>query len=135
MNLKAAIFEQLKNDPAISAIVGQRIYRTFAPQGKGVSQYAPTPFITYQRIETKSKNDIDLITEIFQFDLLGKKEDDDVLENLKEKLLDNLNRFKGDLGSTGFDVKGVFLEVVADEYNEDNSMRRIVVSFRFVYLK
>jgi hypothetical protein len=128
-NLKTAIFEQLKTDPAIAAIVGDRIYRTLAHQGSA------TPFITYQRITATSQNELDLFVERFQFDLIAKKEDDDKLEDLKDALVDNLNRFKGDLGGTGFKVMSAWLEIIADDYNEDNSTRRIVIDFKFKYLR
>ena len=128
-NLKTAIFEQLSNDPNVSAIVSNRIYRTLAPPD------SVFPFITYQRISATHKNDLDLFTERFQFDLIGKAEEDETLENLKEALLNNLNRFKGDLGNTGVKVMNVWLEVIADDYNEDNSTRRILIDFKFKYLK
>jgi len=129
MNLKIAIYEHLKNDPQIAGIVAGRIYRSLSPQG---SEF---PFITYQRITSTNKNDIDFITERFQFDLVGKIEDEDELETLKEVVIDCLNRFKGDLGGTGFKVKSVWLEIVADDFNEDHSARRIILDFRFAYLR
>ena len=128
-NLKTAIYEHLKNDPAIVAIVDTRIYRSFAPQGSDF------PFLTYQRITSTNKNDIDLTTERFQFDLIGKLENEDQLETLKEVVIDRLNHFKGDLGNTGFQVKSVWLDIVADDFNEDHSARRIVLDFRFAYLR
>ncbi|MBI2550863.1 DUF3168 domain-containing protein [Candidatus Uhrbacteria bacterium] len=73
MNLKTAIFEQLTNDPAITAIVGERVYRTFAPE-------ATLPFISFQRITAVNQNDIDCMTERYQFDLVGSVESDDTLE-------------------------------------------------------
>ena len=128
-NLKTAIFEQLNNDTAITGIVGSRIYRTLAPQN------VEFPFVTYQRISAVHKNDLDLFTERFQFDLIGQGEEDEALETLKDAMLENLNRFKGDLGNTGFKVMNVWLEIIADDYNEDNSTRRIVIDFKFKYLK
>ena len=128
-NLKTAIYEHLKNDPEIVAVVAGRIYRSFAPQG---SEF---PFLTYQRITSTNKNDIDFTTERFQFDLVDKLEDEDELETLKEAVVDCLNRFKGDLGGTGFKVKSVWLDIVADDFNEDHSARRIVLDFRFAYLR
>jgi len=50
-------------------------------------------------------------------------------------VIDCLNRFKGDLGGTGFKVKSVWLEIVADDFNEDHSARRIILDFRFAYLR
>lgn len=129
MNLKTAIYEQLNNDPAIDGILAGRIYRSFAPQG------AEFPFLTYQRITGTNKNDIDFTTERFQLDIVGKLEDEDQLETLKEAVINCLNRFKGDLGDTGFQVKSVWLEIVADDFNEDNSARRIVLDFKFAYLR
>ena len=129
MNLKTAIYEHLKNDPSIVNLVAGRIYRSFAPQG---SEF---PIITYQRITGINKNDIDFTTERFQFDLVGLLENDDDLETLKEAVIDCLNRFKGDLGGTGFKVKSVWLDIVADDFNEDHSTRRIVLDFRFAYLR
>jgi len=129
MNLKTAIYEHLKNDSTIASLVAGRIYRSLAPQG---SEF---PLITYQRITSTNKNDIDFTTERFQFDLVGKLEDDDQIEELKEAVIDRLNRFKGDLGGTGFKVKSVWLNIVADDFNEDHSARRIVLDFRFAYLR
>lgn len=129
MNLKTAIYEHLKNDPQIARIVAGRIYRSLAPQG---SEF---PLLTYQRITSTNKNDIDFTTERLQFDLVGKLEDDDQVEELKEAVIDRLNRFKGDLGGTGFKVKSVWLDIVADDFNEDHSARRIVLDFRFAYLR
>jgi len=129
MNLKTAIFEHLKSDPAIAGILGERIYRSFAPQG------AEFPFITYQRITSTNKNDIDFTTERFQFDLIGKFEDEDELETLKEAVIDRLNRFKGDLGGTGFHVKSVWLDIVSDDSNSETESRRITLDFRFAYLR
>ena len=129
MNLKTAIYEHLKNDPAIEAIVAGRIYRSLAPQG---SEF---PLLTYQRITSTNKNDIDFTTERFQFDLVGKLEDDDQIEELKEAVVNRLNRFKGDLGGTGFKVKSIWLDIVADDFNEDHSARRIVLDFRIAYLR
>lgn len=129
MNLKTAIYEHLKNDSTIAGLVAGRIYRSLAPQG---SEF---PLITYQRITSTNKNDIDFTTERFQFDLVGKLEDDDQIEELKEAVIDRLNRFKGDLGGTGFKVKSVWLDIVADDFNEDHSARRIVLDFRFAYLR
>lgn len=128
MNLKTAIYEQLTNDPAISAIVADRVYRTFAPE-------ASLPFISFQRITAVNQNDIDCVTERYQFDLVGSVESDDTLEELKEKLLDNLNRFRGDLGNTGMKVKNTWLEVIADGFSEDNTLRRITLDFKFAYLR
>jgi hypothetical protein len=128
-NLKTAIFEQLNNDAAITGIVGSRIYRTLAPQN------VEFPFVTYQRISAVHKNDLDLFIERFQFDLIGQGEEDEILETLKDAMLENLNRFKGDLGGTGFKVMNVWLEIIADDYNEDNSTRRILIDFRFKYLR
>ena len=88
MNLKTAIYEHLKNDPTIAGIVAGRIYRSLAPQG------CEFPLITYQRITGTNKNDIDFVAERFQFDLVGKLEDDDQIEELKEAVIDRLNRFK-----------------------------------------
>jgi len=129
MNLKTAIYEHLKNDSAIAEIVTGRIYRSFAPQG---SEF---PFISYQRITSANKNDIDLTTERFQFDLVGNLEDEDQMETLKDAVINRLNRFKGDLGGTGFSVKSVWLDIVADDFNEDHSARRIILDFRFAYLR
>ena len=128
MNLKTAIYEQLVNDPAISALVDDRVFRTFSPD-------ATEPFITFQRITAVNQNDIDCVTERYQFDLVGKIENDDQLEELKEALLDNLNRFCGDLGNTGVKVRNTWLEVIADGFSEDNSLRRITVDFKFAYLR
>lgn len=128
MNLKTAIYEQLTSDPAITAIVGDRVFRTFAPE-------AATPFLTFQRITAVNQNDIDCVTERYQFDLIGTVEDDDTLEELKEALLDNLNRFRGDLGNTGVKVKNTWLDIIADGFSEDNSLRRITVDFKFAYLR
>ena len=128
-NLKTAIFEQLNGDPSITSIVSNRIFRTLAPQGTDL------PFITYQRVSATHKNELDLFTERFQFELIGENEDDESLENLKQALLENLNRFQGDLGQTGFKVMNVWLEIIADDYNEDNSNRRIMIDFKFKYLK
>ena len=128
MNLKTAIYEQLVNDPAISALVDDRVFRTFSPD-------ATEPFITFQRITAVNQNDIDCVTERYQFDLVGKIENDDQLEELKEALLDNLNRFRGDLGNTGVKVRNTWLEVIADGFSEDNSLRRITVDFKFAYLR
>ena len=128
-NLKTAIFEQLNNDAVVTGIVGSRIYRTLAPQN------AEFPFMTYQRISAVHKNDLDLFTERFQFDLIGQSEEDEALESLKDAMLENLNHFKGDLGNMGFKVMNVWLEIIADDYNEDNSTRRIVIDFKFKYLK
>ena len=129
MNLKTAIYEQLKNDPAIAEIISERIYRTLAPSK------TKTPFITFQRITAVNKNDIDITTERFQFDLIAEIEADDQLETLKDAVIKNLNRFKGDLGETGFKVMNVWLEIISDDYNKDNSMRRIVIDFKFKYLQ
>jgi len=126
MNLKTAIYEQLKNDPAITEIVGSRIYRTLAPSKSKM------PFITFQRITAINKNDIDLMTERFQFDLVGKIESDDELEKIKEAVLKNLNRFKGDLGGN-FQIKAVYLEIIADSFNPDTKARRIILDFKFTY--
>lgn len=128
MNLKTAIYEQLTQDPAITAIVGDRVFRTFAPE-------ATTPFLTFQRITAVNQNDIDCVTERYQFDLVGTVEHDDLLEDLKEALLDNLNRFRGDLGNTGVKVKNTWLDIIADGFSEDNSLRRITVDFKFAYLR
>ena len=128
MNLKTAIYEQLTNDPAITAIVGDRVFRTFAPE-------ATTPFLTFQRISAVNQNDIDCVTERYQFDLVGMVEHDDLLEELKEALLDNLNRFRGDLGNTGVKVKNTWLDIIADGFSEDNTLRRITVDFKFAYLR
>lgn len=129
MNLKNAIYEHLKSDSQVAGIVAGRIYRSLAPQG---SEF---PLLTYQRITGINKNDIDLTTERFQFDLVGTLEEEDELETLKEAVINCLNRFKGDLGGTGFKVKSVWLEIVADDFNEDHSARRIVLDFRFAYLR
>lgn len=129
MNLKTAIYEHLTADPAIMASVGGRIYRSFAPEANVF------PFLTYQRITATNQNDIDCVTERYQFDLIGKVENDDVLETLKERLLESLNRFRGDLGNTGMKVKNTWLEVVSDGLNEDNLFRRITVDFKFAYLR
>ena len=128
MNLKTGIYEQLTNDPTITEIVGDRVYRTFAPE-------AALPFISFQRITAVNQNDIDCVTERYQFDLVGSVESDDTLENLKERLLDNLNRFRGDLGNTGVKVKNTWLEIISDGFSEDNTLRRITVDFKFAYLR
>ena len=128
MNLKTAIYEQLTSDPAITIIVGDRVFRTFAPE-------ATTPFLTFQRISAVNQNDIDCVTERYQFDLVGTVEHDDLLEELKEALLDNLNRFRGDLGNTGVKVKNTWLDIIADGFSEDNTLRRITVDFKFAYLR
>lgn len=129
MNLKTAIYEHLTRDPQVASLVAGRIYRSFAPQGSAF------PLITYQRITSTNKNDVDFTTERFQFDLVGQLENEDELETLKEAVVDCLNRFKGDLGGTGFRVKSVWLDIVADDFNEDHSARRIVLDFRFAYLR
>jgi len=129
MNLKTAIYEHLTADPAITAAVGERIYRSFAPEADTF------PFLTYQRITATNQNDIDCVTERYQFDLVGKVEDDEALESLKEHLLDSLNRFRGDLGNTGMKVKNTWLDVISDGFSEDNAFRRITVDFKFAYLR
>ena len=129
MNLKTAIYEHLKNDSQIAGLLDTRIYRSLAPQGSAL------PFITYQRITSTNQNDIDATTERFQFDLVGSLESDDELENLKETVMDRLNRFKGNLGETGFLVKSVWLDIIADDLNTETKARRIVLDFRFAYLR
>ena len=129
MNLKTAIYEHLHADPAITGLVGARIYRSFAPEADAF------PFITYLRITATNQNDVDCVTERYQFDLVGKVEDDEALESLKEHLLDSLNRFRGDLGNTGMKVKNTWLDIISDGFSEDNSFRRITVDFKFAYLR
>ena len=129
MNLKTAIYEHLSTDAAIIAVVGGRIYRSFAPQANAF------PFICYQRITATNQNDIDCVTERYQFDLVGKVEDDETLESLKEHLLDSLNRFRGDLGNTGMKVKNTWLDIISDGFSEDNAFRKITLDFKFAYLR
>lgn len=128
-HLKTAIYEHLQSDPQIGAVLDSRIYRTFAPQD---SAY---PFLTYQRITATNQNDIDLTTERFQFDLIGTLEDDDQLEALKESLISRLNGFKGDLGATGLRVTTVWLDVIADGWDEEHRHRRVSLDFQFAYLR
>ena len=130
MNLKLPSTKHLKNDPTIVGIVVGRIYRSHLhPQGQSFR------FSHTNELQAQTKTISILSLSGFQFDLVGKLEDDDQVEELKEAVIDCLNRFKVTLAGQASKVKIVWLDIVVDDFIEDHSGTSDRTGFLAAYLR
>lgn len=133
-DIQTAIFQELKKDASIFAMVESNIYPLSLPEAvlKDVS-VSPRNFIVYERISSPKKTDIDIELPLFQITVMS-----DIYSNvltLRAHVIRVLERFKGYLGVPGKnrDVKRIHLEGEAEMRNPETEFFYVHLSFRFKY--
>lgn len=113
MSFRNALFEQLKDNAGVAAIVSTRIYNSVAPEGSAL------PFIVLEQIggdrdhHTGGANG--LTRREFQITSYDDKPND--AETLAEAIRDALDGFRGTMGTTDTEnVRGSFLSSSLDKF-------------------
>ena len=119
--MEQAIHDILKDDAAVAAVIGTRIYPLIIPQ------WTLFPCITYQRITDTPTNDKDGVSRLdvikIDIDMWGDKYS--TLKDLKTKVRTALDNFDGT--KTGFTINVIFeaeqdlFEMEADSYHINQS--------------
>ena len=111
MTLEEAIHDKLTTTPAVSALVGTRIYPEEAPQD------ADLPFVVYQEAARQTvmtmSGPVDLDSWRMSLELYADRRSS--LRSLSAAIRTAMNGYKGDIGSGTIRVCGVFIE---DETSE-----------------
>ncbi len=106
MSLDVAIYSHLAADPALSALVGQRIYPGSAPQG------AVRPYVTFFSVSTSPGAHMlggDGLAEVrLQLDIWADSAQSRL--EVSDRLFMRLHGFRGPMGQEALDVRSVTLE-------------------------
>lgn len=133
MNYKA-IYQNLVNDAAITAIVNTRVYHD-AP-----AKTPTDPYIVFSRVTDNQDNETDYTTERWQVNIFGKLRPTNqsaTLENLKDLVIANLNNKRGTLGSGANTQRVKSTEFIGAQeiILPDNTEKQIAIDFYFHYLR
>lgn len=116
MRIEQALYDHLRLDAAVAALVGTRIYPDLAPQEP------EPPLLVYQRISTprdySQSGETGLVNPRFQITCVAKTTTQ--LRNLADAVRFRLNGFKGTMSSgPGVSVGAVFLDNEVESYQSD----------------
>lgn len=111
MSLKQALFQVLRDNAPVAAIVVDRIYPGVAPLG------APLPYITYQRISSTHERHMTGRSGVAhpRMQINCWSTSGITLEDLVDKVRLKLDRFAGPMGAIALQVFGSYLDNIRDD--------------------
>ncbi len=122
MSIQAAISSHLRHDSRVAWLVGERVFRTFAPQRfKGA--VTPYPYITYQKVTELRERHFTaaagLVSAGIQIDCWS-KDSNEVLEvaDAIRRSLDGLNHKVIGRAPDNATIKAAFLTSSVDDFEE-----------------
>lgn len=111
MSLKQALFQVLRDDAPVGAIVVDRIYPGIAPRD------AALPFITYQRISSTHERHMTARSGVAhpRMEINCWSASGITLDDLVNKVRLKLDRFAGPMGTIALQVFGAYLDNIRDD--------------------